>query len=159
MKLKQKVQGILENHGLVGPADRGDATNAVLTLIWEQFAEQAITTPFLDRGRTVHGWDCWGLVVSAYRDVLGITLPTYEDYDTVRNHKALVRLFVAHAPEWHKVPAAIDGCVALIFRGALPLHAGLVIANGRRILHCEEGVGTVSEPIERFRIEGIYEKT
>ena len=121
-----------------------------------QFVERAVCVPFLDKGRSYDGWDCWGLVVCYYRDVLGVVLPSYDDYDTVRNHKALVRLFTTNAPEWRKVLAAIDGRVALIFRGALPLHAGLVIANGRRILHCEEDVGTVSEPIGRFRIEGIY---
>ena len=122
----------------------------------EQFVEQAVCVPFLDKGRSYLGFDCWGLVVCYYRDVLGVALPAYDDYDTVRNHKALVRLFTANAQKWRKVLDAIDGRVALIFRGALPLHAGLVIANGRRILHCEEGVGTVHEPIERFRIEGIY---
>ena len=122
----------------------------------EQFVERVVCVPFLDKGRNYSGFDCWGLVVCYYRDVLNVALPAYDDYDTVRNHKALVRLFIANAPKWRKVADAIDGRVALIFRGALPLHAGLVIANGRRILHCEEGVGTVSEPIERFRIEGIY---
>ena len=124
----------------------------------DQFIERAIRVPFLDKGRSYLGFDCWGLVVCYYRDVLNVALPTYDDYDTVRNHKALVRLFTANAQKWRKVPDAIDGRVALIFRRGLPLHAGLVIANGRRILHCEEGVGTVSEPIERFRIEGIYER-
>ena len=122
----------------------------------DQFIKRAIRVPFLDKGRGWAGWDCWGLVVCYYGDVLGIALPAYDDYDTVQNHKALVRLFTSNAQKWIKVPGALDGRVALIFRSGLPLHAGLVIANGRRILHCEEGVGTVSEPIERFRIEGIY---
>ena len=123
-------------------------------MTWDAFTERAITTPFFDKGRTWLGWDCWGLVCCGYRDVLGIQLPSYDDYDTVRNHKALVRLFTANAQEWLKVPDALDGRVALIFRRALPLHAGLVIADGRRILHCEEGVGTIHEPIERFQNRG-----
>ena len=126
-------------------------------MTWDEFTERAITTPFFDKGRTWLGWDCWGLVRCGYRDVLGILLPSYDDYDTVRNHKALVRLFIHNAPDWGKVPDAVEGRVALIYRRALPLHAGLVIANGQRILHCEEGVGTVHEPIGRFRIEGIYD--
>ena len=116
MKLKQRVQEILEDHGLVGPADRSDATDAIVTLMWNQFAEQAIATPFLDGGRSLAGWDCWGLVVCAYRDVLGISLPSYDDYDTVQNHKVLARLFTSKVPEWRKVPKATDGCVALIYR-------------------------------------------
>ena len=122
-----------------------------------QFVERAVCIPFLDKGRSHDGWDCWGLVVCYYRDVLGIALPAYDDYDTVRNHKALVRLFTSNAQKWLKVPDAIDGRVALIFRRGLPLHAGVVIANGRRILHCEQRIGSVHEPIERMRIEGIYD--
>ena len=126
-------------------------------MTWDEFTERAITTPFADKGRTWLGWDCWGLVCCGYRDVLGVSLPSYDDYDTVRNHKALVGLFTRSVLGWSKVPDAAEGCVALIYRGGLPLHAGLVVANGRRILHCEEGVGTVHEPIERFRMEGTYD--
>ena len=100
-----------------------------------QFIERAIRVPFSDKGRSYLGFDCWGLVVCYYRDVLDIALPFYDDYDTVRNHKALVRLFTANAQKWRKVPDAIDGRVALIFRRGLPLQLGLP-------LHCEEGVGT-----------------
>ena len=122
----------------------------------EQFVERAVCVPFADKGRGYDGWDCWGLVVCYYRDVLGIALPSYDDYDTVRNHKALVRLFTSNAPEWRKVPDAIDGRVALILRSGLPLHAGVAICQGSRILHCEQRVGTIHEPVVRFRVEGYY---
>ena len=59
-------------------------------MTWEQFTERAVLTPFLDKGRSYLGFDCWGLVVCGYRDVLGVSLPSYDEYDTVRNHKVLV---------------------------------------------------------------------
>ena len=124
----------------------------------EQFVERAVCVPFLDKGRDYDGFDCWGLVVCYYRDVLGTALPAYDDYDTVRNHKALVRLFTSNAQEWRKVPDAVEGCVALIYRRGLPLHAGVAICRGSRILHCEERVGTIHEPVARFRVEGFYER-
>ena len=86
-------------------------------MTWKEFTERAVLTPFLDKGRSYLGFDCWGLVVCGYRDVLGVSLPSYDEYDTVRNHKALVRLFVSKVPEWRKVPDAVDGRVALIFTG------------------------------------------
>ena len=65
----------------------------------------------------------------AYRDVLGISLPSYDEYDTVRNHKVLAHLFTSKVPEWRKVPKATDGCVALIYRRGLPIHAGVVVGE------------------------------
>lgn len=164
-ELTRRVQKVLEDHSLVGPADRKAAADKITALVfqdlmpegnrrWEQFAEKAILTPFLDRGRNFLGWDCWGLVVSAYRDVLGVELPSYgECYAGVRDHKALVRL-TTERDEWSRLIDPEHGSVALIYRRGLPIHVGIVI--GRRILHCEEGVDTIVEPFERFRFEGFY---
>ena len=47
-------------------------------MTWDQFAAKAMSVPFVPLGRGYSGWDCWGLVMCGYRDVLGIELPTYE---------------------------------------------------------------------------------
>ena len=57
----------------------------------EQFVERAVCVPFLDKGRGYDGFDCWGLVVCYYRDVLGIELPSYDGYDSVQNHRAVAK--------------------------------------------------------------------
>ena len=125
--------------------------------LWGQFAGRAVKVPFLDRGRDYDGWDCWGLVVCCYRDVSNIDLPMHDAYDTVSDHRAVNRLIVEGVKSWSKAVKAEAGNVACIFRRGLPLHCGVMLPGGRRILHCEEKVGTVHEPIERFRLEGIYE--
>ena len=124
-------------------------------MTWREFAERAISVPFAERGRGYEGWDCWGLVVCAYRDVLGVELPRYDNYQSIRDHRRIRRLVVAGVKEWDRAGAQ-DGAVAVIYRRSFEIHTGLVIEGGRRILHCEENVHTVHEPIGHFRIEGLY---
>ena len=126
-------------------------------MTWEAFILRSVGVPFVEHGRGYDGFDCWGLVWRAYRDVLGVELPSLsESYDKVRDWKCLSELFLMSRNEWAKVAFPSTGDVAAIYRCGIPIHFGLVIQDGRRILHVEEGVETVHEPISRFRIEGIY---
>src|SRR5687767_9653450 len=48
----------------------------------ERFAQSVIGTPFVAKGRDRVGLDCWGVIVLAYRELLGVELPGYEsDYE------------------------------------------------------------------------------
>ena len=124
---------------------------------WDSFILRSVGVPFVEHGRDYDGLDCWGLVWIAYRDVLGIHLPSLsESYDKVRDWKGLRELFLVTRNEWRKVACPSTGDVAAIYRRGIPIHFGLVIQGGRRILHVEEGIETVHEPISRFRIEGTY---
>lgn len=110
--------------------------------------------PFVPFGRDYHGWDCFGLVVCAYRDVLGVTLPDYA-YQSTRDPRALARLFADRSAPHYRVSDPAPMAVACVYRRGLPIHVGLVVSK-KRILHVEEGVMTCVEPITRFRIEGFY---
>ena len=112
-------------------------------MTWEQFTERAVLTPFLDKGRSYDGWDCWGLVVCYYRDVLGTEIPAYGGYGSVKDLRAVAQGFVEaiSTDRWKNVGPPQDGYVAVIYRRGLPLHAGVVVCRGSRILHCEQRVG------------------
>ena len=130
-------------------------TGAKLT--WDTFIIRSVGVPFVEHGRDYDGFDCWGLVWRAYRDVLGIDLPSLSDsYDKIRDWECIRALFLMTRNEWRAVSSPETGDVAAIYRRGRPIHYGLVIQAGRRILHVEEGIETVHEPISRFRIEGIY---
>ena len=63
----------------------------------EQFAAEVvgIPVPFMEQGRDRAGWDCWGVIVCAYREVYGIELPDLgEHYD----HAELPTLAETRAP-------------------------------------------------------------
>jgi probable lipoprotein NlpC len=120
-----------------------------------EFQRKAIGVPFVERGRDYEGWDCWGLVVAAYRDVLGIHVPDYVDYYSTQEYRLIARVFAGRSgDEWVKVdprPMAI----ACIYRRGVVIHVGLVVP-GRKIMHVEQGVETCLQPITSFRIEGCY---
>jgi len=131
-----------------------------------EFVAAALDVPFLERGRTMAGWDCYGLIVCAYREVLGVALPAYaEGYcDAARTTQGIedVRALIrAHEGEWQRVakPAPMD--VVQITIGLRPVHVGLVVAPGQ-FLHAMEGFGTNVEWLRsvayRRRIAGYYRR-
>lgn len=118
------------------------------------FMRRAIGVPFLEHGRDFDGWDCWGLIVLAYREVLGVTVPDFT-YATARDYLKLARLFGdRNNPYWCKVDPR-PMAVACIYRRGVVIHAGLVVPN-RRILHVEDGVETCLQPVASFRVESYY---
>ena len=128
---------------------------------WGEFAAAAVSVPFADHGRTWDGVDCWGLVVLAYRHVLGVELPTYETgeyrdcqaFREMRRHVEAVK-----AESWREiVPPSRPriGDVAVIFKRGLPVHVGICLGAGR-VIHAEHGVGVVVQPESQMRVEGWF---
>jgi probable lipoprotein NlpC len=118
-------------------------------LAWLKFARKVIGRPFREPD-----WDCWGLVVSAYRECLGVALPPLEVLP--EQGMAGQRSFRdAEMANWHLVEKEQVGDVAL-FR---PLHVGLIIAPGK-MLHTAQGINTCIESYRglawRHRLQGIY---
>jgi cell wall-associated NlpC family hydrolase len=121
---------------------------------FDEWQLSAIGVPFVPFGRDYYGWDCYGLVVCAYRDVLGVTLPDFE-YKSVKDYDNIAAIFTSQiAPVWR--PARGDVMdVACIWRRGRPIHAGLVVGK-RRIMHVEHGIETCVEPVTNMRVEGYY---
>lgn len=117
-----------------------------------------IGKPFEDGGRGPDAFDCWGVIVSVYRDCFGIALPTYGEI-SARDLARSARLFEAGAAdesEWQYVSAPQAGDVVLMRSargGRRIVHVG-VMADSRRVLHCEEGAGVVLVPREDYTIAG-----
>lgn len=125
--------------------------------------------PFVVRGRDYSGGDCWTVIYLAYRDVLGVSLPRYDDDYTsedVKGSRALAELVggQAHGGEWWQLGLTdpvnpLDVVVFNIF--GRPLHVALVLDH-RRMLHSEEKIGTMVEPMASpmwaKRREGIYRR-
>ncbi len=123
---------------------------------WSAFGAGAVAVPFEPKGRSLDGWDCWGLVVCAYRDVLGVSLPSYdEQYDTTRDVRRMQRLFrEGREARWREVPRTV-GAVAAILRRNRCIHAGIAMP-GQDVLHCERKAGTILEPERYLRVEGFW---
>jgi cell wall-associated NlpC family hydrolase len=121
-----------------------------------EFVDKALNVPFVDMGRGFDGWDCWGLVVSFYKDMLGIDLPTGEEYSYHKEEEAKGALLEG-ASLWSRINPGEEqmGDVILL----RPCHAGVVVERGK-MLHCTEGINTTigryNDAIWCSRIIGIY---
>lgn len=116
--------------------------------------------PFVEKGRSRNGSDCWGIPYLIYRDRLNINLPTYiEQYHDTENEKELSALIDEEKLLWKEVvyPEMYD-VIVLRLKGR-PMHVGVYIGNGK-FIHCMSGSGTTVEKIAsttwRNRIIGFY---
>jgi len=120
----------------------------------DNFIFKAIGVPFLEHGRDYNGWDCWGLVMRAYQDVIGVKLPDFS-YNDTSEYRRLIENFSQREDRFWRKSDTRDFSVACIYRRGRVIHAGLSVGN--KILHVERGIETCLEPASRMRIEGYYE--
>jgi len=106
--------------------------------------------PYLDRGRTIEGCDCYGLLRLVMAELRGVELPSFSDlYVTAADIHAIACLVEGGLDQWDRVAAgkeqAFDG--VLMRRGRDIRHIGVVIEPGR-LLHVDRGQ---TSRIERYR--------
>lgn len=128
----------------------------------EAFAGAAVraAVPFVPFGRSLEGWDCWGLIWLAYREVFEIELPSYGHlYERTDDWGATDLLIRTALPQWRPLRVARAGAVAVFRIGGKRCHVALVIRPGR-MLHVLRGASTC---IERYdgalwgkRLDGCY---
>lgn len=124
--------------------------------------DRYVGIPFLDRGRTFAGVDCWGLVRLVYRGELGVELPAYESlYRTVdeRTGVELLELVERKRGAWQQVEAPETFDLVLLRIAGVPCHVGVALPGGRMI-HCARGADSRIEsyrgPKWAPRVEGFY---
>ncbi len=128
------------------------------------FTDRALSVPFLEKGRDYEGWDCWGLIYVAYRDLYNIELPIYTgEYNSTRRREELQRLIAMHkAGDWELRTPHEPGDVVLLQMLGRNCHIGLMLPD-MYMLHVQEGAASV-ERIDRppwrdkeyNKVEGIY---
>lgn len=125
-----------------------------------------LSVPYVHRGRTTDGWDCYGLYRHVLFDRFGYEAESYEaDYPSGTGRHvdaAITGAFAKHSLDtWERVQlgSESEGCAIVFNVLGQPLHCGYVITPGT-MLHAMHGRGTC---IERYdsqnwikRIEGIY---
>lgn len=127
------------------------------------FIQEFVGVPFMEKGRSRAGVDCWGLVRLFYEERLGIALPSYtENYATTRDHEeigALVRREVL--TDWREIPLVetYTGDVLVLRVTGEPMHIGIVIAPPM-FLHSIRGAASCLERWDgvlwQHRIVGAY---
>lgn len=120
-----------------------------------------ITVPFLEKGRSKAGWDCWGVAYVMYKEFLNIDLPLYLDNYTSTEQKDVLGVLIEGQLEkmWMetKVPQPLD-IISIRLRNR-PMHVGVYIGKGR-FIHALENTGTAIERTDSItwknRILGYY---
>jgi cell wall-associated NlpC family hydrolase len=118
-----------------------------------------VGVPFLERGATPAGWDCWGELRWIGRHDLGKSWPTYEEaYARLKGYEnadieAVTSRFIG---DWRRLPGPVEGCVVgFDKRGETDdprlYHVGLVL-NATEMLHVQKNAigGTVIVPFRSF---------
>ena len=110
-----------------------------------EFINKAIGIPFTDHGRDFTGWDCWGLVVLAYRECFGIELPGYEHISALSSREA-GELINTQKKLWTEVMDNQErpGDVLVIREGTWPCHVAIVVKEGL-MLHVDMKIETCVE--------------
>lgn len=112
----------------------------------EAWTNPYIRIPFVDRGRTREGADCWGLARLVYQDMLDIELPILDHYNNVLEREVLDGIVRAERTRWVDVPKGEEKPFDIIILNMkqLPVHIGVVVRLGV-MLHCLRGAGTTVE--------------
>lgn len=124
--------------------------------------DKYIGIPFKDRGRTIEGLDCWGLIVLVYRELFSIELPSFSnDYQSAMDRESIQQTVLGHMSPWIEVEGGREEVGDGILMRGKPYHMGIVAFSGR-MLHIEDGIfgGSRIEPymspLWANRIIGFY---
>lgn len=114
-----------------------------------------LTIPFVEKGRSRAGADCWGLVRMVYRDILSVDLPDYLGiYETTLDADEIADCIKSESSaHWKKVTEEKEFDVIILRMRGLPMHVGIVTKVGK-MLHCSKDIGTVHEPYRNMRWNG-----
>lgn len=132
------------------------------------WAADYIGIPFVDRGRTLYGCDCWGLVRMVLRDMMDVTMPEYSVSEA--DHAQVQHEIVAAqaSGDWTRVVEERAYDIAEMTLPVytqdgwqhLPLHVGVIVAPGW-VLHTARATGSILETYKRDpsvmrRIRGFW---
>lgn len=122
-------------------------------------ADRFLAIPFVSKGRSYDGADCWGLLWLWYRDMMGIALPPHDTVPACAL-RTIGDLVAHHKRDWLPVPLPRNGD-AVVMRAWTQrstiedAHVGVVV-NRRFVLHTEERTGPrlqrLSDPDVKARV-------
>jgi len=113
--------------------------------------------PYLDRGRTIAGCDCYGLLRLVLAELRGLELPSFSDlYVTAADRHAIACLIEGGLEQWDRVAPGLekpfDG--VLMRRGREIRHIGVVVERGL-VLHVDCGE---TSRIERYTLPPLSQR-
>lgn len=123
-----------------------------------ELIDKYLGVPFLHKGRTMQGCDCYGFVILVYKD-LGFDLFDLEKYDKKWSFKGKNILIENYHRQWKKIekPATFD---TVMFWGCKRTvdHGGIVLSDNRFIHCCKAGTVVARLEDQRWqnKVQGYY---
>ncbi|NDW04078.1 C40 family peptidase [Jiella pacifica] len=122
--------------------------------------DSLVGLPWLERGRSRDGCDCWGLVLIAFRELLGVDLPSFADsYQTTADRLAIADILSGAREPWIAISPADARPMDVVEMRERPWHVGLVIGRGQ-MLHMPAQKTALIEPFTTGRhaprVTGIF---
>lgn len=121
-----------------------------------------IRIPFMERGRSRAGADCWGLSCIIFAEKLGIELPTLTGYSDTKDKIKISEIIKSESNTWEQFKSGEEKSfdIAVFRMLGQPMHVGVVVEPGVMI-HCERGCGVYvtnyyKENQWDKRLEGFY---
>ncbi len=115
--------------------------------------------PYVESGRDLSGFDCWGLLRHVYREEFGILLPSLlEFYESADDAEGIHRATSFHECDWRKVRRPAEGDGMWLKLAGHPCHVGIYVGAGL-MLHSRPGIGTGIERITQAwsrRVKAYY---
>lgn len=100
----------------------------------EDFIRLMFGKPYVDRHCSVDAVDCWGLVALYYRLVHGINIHHTDDYGSGSDFSTC---YHGEVDFWQRHERPVPGGIFVAYRGAVPVHVGLII-DDNTIFHARE---------------------
>lgn len=94
-----------------------------------------IGKPWITGGKDFDGFDCWGLVVHASKNLFGLEIKNVVDIDVLNPAEVVGEIKSKQAdPYWLEVYRPQEGDIAVMYVTGTPRHIGLMV-NNRECLH------------------------
>jgi len=118
-----------------------------------------IGIPYKERGRSLDGVDCWGLVCLMYAD-MDINVPSYlHEYITSSDIDSVATAINKNKSNWRKVEAPDVGDVLVFNIMGFPCHVGVYVGQGD-FIHSFRGTAVCVERLNSIswsrRLSEVY---
>lgn len=117
--------------------------------------------PFLDKGRTKAGSDCWGIVRLIYDEQFNIKLPSFADADyDYTDDSRVEELFASNREGWEVTDNPKPGSIVLFRILGREAHVGVYIGDDK-FIHSRDKFSSAIENLSstkwRLRIAGFFD--
>ncbi|AQS38568.1 hypothetical protein Sps_03441 [Shewanella psychrophila] len=112
------------------------------------------TVPYVDGGRDMNGWDCYGL--ARYVAQTHYHYSELSMFDTIlaANKRQLTKAYRAETTTLRRTNTAADGCLVACLQQGVCVHLGIVVEvsenNQLVVLHTGEKTGGLMTPLPLF---------